>query len=224
MIFSMTFCVRKRIGRVNLWMEDVVLHYQPGSEARLNSLLETTEKLLKPFPCRTPPVFTPWFSDSHFPIRPAKSAPVITSIDNRYFQSSPHRPGLESIVQRTQEHLSVDRLIQGQKDFLLETKENLLLGGLKNSRTSPHDHKHYCAVKASPFRRSWSVFTHKGVLLQNSEPLSRDFCHMVSMFQLHLRQRVRWVISKHNCPGDIEQVSVDICPFMLACWLTVNNW
>lgn len=223
-IFSITFCVRKRKGRVNLWMEDVVLHYQPGSEARLNSLLETTEKLLKPFPCRTPPVFTPWFSDSHFPIRPAKSAPVINSFDNRYFQSSPHRPGLESIVQRTQEHLSVDRLIQGQKDFLLETKENLPLGGLKNSRASPHDHKHYCAVKASPFRRSWSVFTHKGVLLQNSEPLSRDFCHMVSMFQLHLRQRVRWVISKHNCPGDIEQVSVDICPFMLACWLTVNNW
>lgn len=217
-------CVWQRIGRINLWMEDVVLHYQPGSEARLNSLLETTEKLLKPFPCRTPPVFTPWFSDSHFPIRPAKSAPVITSFDNRYFQSSPHRPGLESIVQRTQEHLSVDRLIQDHKDFILETKENLLLGGLKNSRASPHDHKHYCAVKASPFRRSWSVFTHKGVLLQNSEPLSQDFCHMVSMLQLHLRQRVRWVISKHNCPGDIEQVSADICPFMLACWLTVYNW
>uniref|UniRef100_A0A674P5W2 Uncharacterized protein n=1 Tax=Takifugu rubripes TaxID=31033 RepID=A0A674P5W2_TAKRU len=140
-------------------MEDVVLHYQPGSEARLNSLLETTEKLLKPFPCRTPPVFTPWFSDSHFPIRPAKSAPAITSFHNRYFQN-----------------------------FILETKENLLPG-------------------ASPFRRSWSVFTHKGVLLQNSKPLSQDFCHMVSILQLHLRQRVRWVISKHNY----------ICPFMLAC-------
>lgn len=189
----------------------MVLHYRPGSDARINSLLETTEKLLKPFPCRTPPLFTPWFSDSRLPIRPAKSAPVITSFDNRYIQSGSHRSGLESIVQRVEEHLSADRLIQDPKDFVYGTKENLPPSDLKNTISSPHDHKHYYSVKSSPSRRSWSVFTHRGVLLQNSQPLSKHFCHVVSVLKLHLRQRVKWVISKHNCPGDIEQVSTDIC-------------
>lgn len=64
-------------------MEDVVLHYQPRSAGGLNSLLERTEKLLKPFPCRTPPVFTPWYpsvaTDRRLPIRPARPAPIIIS-------------------------------------------------------------------------------------------------------------------------------------------------
>uniref|UniRef100_A0A3Q0R3A5 Zgc:101664 n=1 Tax=Amphilophus citrinellus TaxID=61819 RepID=A0A3Q0R3A5_AMPCI len=42
----------------------------------LGSLLETTQKLLEPFPCRTPPVFTPWFptasGDCPLPLRPGR--------------------------------------------------------------------------------------------------------------------------------------------------------
>uniref|UniRef100_A0A665VK12 Shieldin complex subunit 3 n=1 Tax=Echeneis naucrates TaxID=173247 RepID=A0A665VK12_ECHNA len=64
-------------------MEDVVVHYRSGSADRLGSLIERTEKLLEPFPCRTPPVFRPWFSTAghRLPIRPTKPAPVITSND-----------------------------------------------------------------------------------------------------------------------------------------------
>lgn len=190
-------------------MEDVVLHYLPRSDARLNSQLETTEKLLEPFPCRTPPVFTPWFSDSHLPIRPAKSAPVITSFDITYTQSASHSPGIDGIVQRP--HLFVDRLLQDPKDFVPETKENLVPPDLETTRASSPKGKHGYSVKATPSLRSWSVFTHRGVLLQRSQPLSKGFCRMVSMLQLHLRQRARWVISKHNCAGNLEQVSTDIC-------------
>ncbi|XP_071340165.1 shieldin complex subunit 3 [Trachinotus anak] len=75
-------------------MDNVVLHYQSGSEDRLSSLIERTEKLLEPFPCRTPPVFTPWFptaADHWLPIRPAKPAPVITSSGDLLISDSrPH--------------------------------------------------------------------------------------------------------------------------------------
>ncbi|KAM3842748.1 shieldin complex subunit 3 [Diretmus argenteus] len=63
-------------------MEDVVLHYKPGSASQLDRLLERTEKLLEPFPCRVPPVFTPWFppaADCWLPIRPSRPAPIITA-------------------------------------------------------------------------------------------------------------------------------------------------
>ncbi|KAG7219744.1 hypothetical protein INR49_018837, partial [Caranx melampygus] len=54
-----------------------------GPADQLSSLLETTQKLLEPFPCRPPPVFTPWFpsntADRRLPIRPARPAPVITA-------------------------------------------------------------------------------------------------------------------------------------------------
>uniref|UniRef100_A0A3P8U1H1 Shieldin complex subunit 3 n=1 Tax=Amphiprion percula TaxID=161767 RepID=A0A3P8U1H1_AMPPE len=65
-------------------MEDVVLHYRSGSAEGLQTLFETSEKLLEPFPCRPPPVFTCWFTAAaadRLPIRPVKPAPVITSSD-----------------------------------------------------------------------------------------------------------------------------------------------
>ncbi|KAM9744160.1 shieldin complex subunit 3 isoform 2-T2 [Menidia menidia] len=63
-------------------MEHVVLHYRPGPAGGLSSLLETTEKLLEPFPCRPPPAFTPWFPPEasaglRLPLRPARPSPVI---------------------------------------------------------------------------------------------------------------------------------------------------
>ncbi|XP_068594847.1 shieldin complex subunit 3 isoform X2 [Brachionichthys hirsutus] len=79
-------------------MEDVVLHYQPGSDPGLRCLLETTEKLLRSFPCRTPPVFSPWFpaaADHHRPIRPAKAAPIITVSED-----GPHRDTVQRKAQK----------------------------------------------------------------------------------------------------------------------------
>lgn len=193
-------------------MEEVVLHYLPRSDARLSSQLETTEKLLQAFPCRSAPVFRPWFPGSHLPIRPANPAPVITSAEISSPQRASHSPG--------KEHLFVNGLRQDPKVSVSGTKENLVPAELETTRASPQKRKQGYCVKATPSLRSWSVFTHRGVLLQHSQPLSKGFCRVVSTLQLHLRQRVRWVISRHNCAGDIEQVSTDIC------WLSspVNNW
>lgn len=61
-------------------MEDVVLHYKPEQGQDLSALIETTEKLLAPFPSRPPQVFSPWFPsivDRHLPLRPARPAPTI---------------------------------------------------------------------------------------------------------------------------------------------------
>lgn len=186
-------------------MEDVVLHYQPGSAVGLSSLLERAEKLLESFPRRTPPVFTPWFptaADRHRPIRPAKPAPIITRLcevseirpdpstaQNRLPQPKTHEnPRAESM---TVPH----ETLQEPKDGVSET---------------PRRNKGCVTVADRPLRRSWSVFTHRGVLLQSSKPLSKQFHHMVSVHRLHLYQRVKWVISQHNCgtSGDIEQVSI----------------
>lgn len=185
----------------------MVLHYLPGSDARLSSQLETTERLLQPFPCRTPPVFTPWFPGSRLPIRPAKAAPVIASFDLSCTPRASHSPGVDSVVQ---ERLFVERLLQDPKVVVSGTKENIVPADVENTRASSHKCKHGYSVKATPSLRSWSVFTHRGVLRQHSQPLSKGFCRMVSMLKLHLRQRVRWVIGTHNCAGDMEQVSAAV--------------
>ncbi|XP_051278342.1 shieldin complex subunit 3 [Dicentrarchus labrax] len=197
-------------------MEDVVLHYQPGSAAGLSSLLERTEKLLEPFPCRTLPVFTPWFpsaADRHPPIRPAKPAPVIscsgdlprTDTDLNTLQ----RP--EPVAERPHE---TTRTPQKRKRDVSETPTHPPPASLFNkpeseiSRSSPDRHKDGGPVTDSPIKRSWSVFTQKGVLLQSAQSLSKQFHHVVSVHKLHLRQRVKWVISQHHCgpARDIEQV------------------
>ncbi|XP_070761060.1 shieldin complex subunit 3 [Enoplosus armatus] len=215
-------------------MEDVVLHYQPGSAAGLSSLLETTEKLLESFPCRTPPVFTPWFPSAagcHLPIRPAKPAPVITSSAELLVSDSrPHthtarnrlqKPEVD-VAERPHEGPRVETTRappenqQKPKDgvCISETPNHLLPASLSNkpereiTRPSPEKRKDGFSVTDSPVKRSWSVFTQKGVLQQSSQSLSKQFRHMVSIHRLHLRQRVKWVISQHNCGAarDIEQV------------------
>lgn len=233
-------------------MEDVVLHYQPGSAARLGSLLETTEKLLEPFPCRTPPVFIPWFptsaTDRRLPIRPAKPAPVITSSadllisDNNRLHfhtaatetselqkpedsvSENHHdcPGAETIT-------SAPDKTQKSRDAICvsETPNHLLplspynKPGSRITRLSPEKQpqkdKEGFTTTGCPIKRSWSVFTQKGVLLQSSQSLSKEFTHMVSIHSLHLRQRAKWVISEDNCGAatSIEQVSA---------WFTEQGW
>ncbi|XP_061528668.1 shieldin complex subunit 3 [Phycodurus eques] len=73
-------------------MEDVVVHHHLEDSDGLSDLIATTEKLLEPFVCRPPPVFTPWFSYSSAerppPIRPAKCAPVIKAADLKYLHEA----------------------------------------------------------------------------------------------------------------------------------------
>lgn len=216
-------------------MEDVVLHYQPGSAAGLSCLLERTEKLLESFPRRTPPVFSPWFpssTDRHLPIRPARAAPVITcTSDSLVSESRQHTHTAQNKLQKPDVDSPVaDRPCDSPRAeatrrphenpqkatddvCVSETPNHLLPASLSDkaeteiTRLSPD--KDGSPVTDSPVKRSWSVFTQKGVLLQSSQSLSKQFHHMVSTHRLHLRQRVKWVISQHNCGAatDIEQVS-----------------
>ncbi|TDH12619.1 hypothetical protein EPR50_G00049180 [Perca flavescens] len=207
-------------------MDDVVLHYQPGSAAGFSCLLERTEKLLETFPCRTPPVFSPWSpsaADRHLPIRPAKPAPIITcSGDLLVSDSRTHTHTAQIQLQEPE----VDRLIaerphnqpstpaenpQEPKDAACVSEtQNPLLPEREVTRLPPEKHKGKDGVPVtdSPVKRSWSIFTHKGVLLQSSQSLSKQFRNMVSTHRLHLHQRAKWVICRHNCGAarDIEQV------------------
>ncbi|XP_063340010.1 shieldin complex subunit 3 [Pelmatolapia mariae] len=171
-------------------MEDVVLHYQPGSADELGSLLETTQKLLEPFPLRAPPAFTPWFptltGDRPLPIRPAKPAPVVTCLDDS--PAAEVRP----------------------RDGDPETHCNLHPVSPNNRpEKQPHKDKDGAFGTGSEVRRSrWSVFTQRGVLQQSLQSLSKQFHHAVSVHGLHLHQRAKWVIGELNCGAarDIEEV------------------
>ncbi|GAA6230497.1 uncharacterized protein LOC108875247 [Lates japonicus] len=213
-------------------MEDVVLHCQSGSAAGFSSLLETTEKLLEPFPRRTPPVFTPWFpaaADRRLPIRPARPAPVITSLadllasDSRaHTHTTPTEPHLPE--NKPQKHdVDTDKRCdrphtettarpeetQHSRDvFSVSETPNHLLPASPRHRAERRVTDLPQKNTESPIKRSWSVFTQRGVLLDSSQSLSRRFHHMVSVHRLHLRQRAKWVISEDNCgtARDIEQV------------------
>ncbi|XP_059193321.1 shieldin complex subunit 3 [Centropristis striata] len=180
-------------------MEDVVLHYQPGSAAGLSCLLETTEKLLEWFPCRIPPVFTPWSpaaTDRHLPIRPAQPAPVITrSADLLISDSGTHAHAAQE--QKPE--------VPNNAVCISETP-NCLLPESEVPRPPPDKHRDGVPIPGSPLKRSWSVFTQKGVVLQCS--LSEQLRHTVSVHRLHLHQRAKWVVRQHNCGAsrDIEQV------------------
>ncbi|KAM9857924.1 shieldin complex subunit 3 isoform 1-T2 [Aulostomus maculatus] len=208
-------------------MEDVVLHYQPGSTDRLSTLLERTEKLLEPFPCRPPPVFTPWFpvtaADRRLPIRPAKPAPIILSLTSPL----PHDGHFHTAVTRLhpENKLRKPKRVAGRppaatadspptpKDTVSDpqTSSHALASMLGDEATKEENHKDgapLIAATDTPLKRSWSVFAQRGVLLQNSQLLSQHFHHMVSVHRLHLRQRAKWVIGQHNCGAarDVEQV------------------
>ncbi|XP_037536769.1 shieldin complex subunit 3 [Nematolebias whitei] len=186
-------------------MEDVILHYLPGSADGLSSLLERTEQLLKPFTCRTPPVFTLWFptaaGDHRLPLRPAKPAPRISSTDVVTVTAcqTENKPqgdisdGLSADAHRIcAETLHESPEKTGDTFCVSETPSSLIP---ERETTTPEK-------DVLPVRRSWTIFTQRRVLL---EPLSERFRHMVSVQALHLRQRAKWVITKDNC-RDIEKV------------------
>nr|XP_019969217.1 PREDICTED: uncharacterized protein LOC109647847 [Paralichthys olivaceus] len=210
-------------------MEDVVLHYQSGSVEELSSLFQRTEKLLDSFPCRPPPLFTPWFpSDHRPPIRPAKPAPVITCAgDSLASDSRPHTTGkLPQKTQRRHNHppsettgSPPEKTKRGDGVFCIsETPNHLLPSSLcpkpergvtgLSPQKLPQEDKHGVTVTDAMVKRSWSVFTRRGVFPQSCQSLSKQFDHMVSVHRLHLRQRAKWVIRGSNCGSarDIEQV------------------
>ncbi|KAI3372166.1 hypothetical protein L3Q82_007021 [Scortum barcoo] len=199
-------------------MEDVVLHYQPGAAAGLCSLLEKTEKLLESFPCRTPPVFAPWFpaaTDRHLPIRPAKPAPVITCSGVLVSDSEPrshteqNKPQSSAGDERPRGHRPSETnrtpdSPQKHKDGVAETSNRRLL---EVTGPSSVKHKDCRSATDSPVKRSWSVFAQRRVSLQCVQTPSKQFQHTMSVHKLDLRQRAKWVIGQHNCGAarDIEQ-------------------
>ncbi|XP_074495715.1 shieldin complex subunit 3 [Sebastes fasciatus] len=202
-------------------MEDVVLHYQPGSAAGLSCLLERTEKLLESFPCRPPPVFTPWSpaaTDRHLPIRPARPAPVITCSAGLLISGSrTHTQTAQNQLQKHEVHRHVAKTAPNQPapETPQEPKHTVCISKTPNQLLTerevtrpPDKHKDGVPVTDSPVKRSWSVFTQKGVLLQDSESPSKRFHHVVSVHRLHLHQRAKWVIGQHNwgAARDVEQV------------------
>ncbi|KAM7415524.1 hypothetical protein PAMA_017843 [Pampus argenteus] len=126
-------------------MEYVVLHYQPGSADGLAALLERTQKLLEPFPCRPPPVFTPWFPAApgrHLPIRPAKPAPVITSLAQIPASDSRLHTHTEAVTER-RDCLHVPRDVLSREGFTRSWSVFAQKGVLLQSSQSLSKHFHH---------------------------------------------------------------------------------
>ncbi|KAM9810245.1 shieldin complex subunit 3 [Neosynchiropus ocellatus] len=205
-------------------MEDVVLHYRPGAAEELGALLERTERLLQPFPCRPTPIFRPWFpTDRQLPIRPAKPAPIIT-IDDRSSPLYTHRN--EDITGAPPEKIrgsaspecdhqepscagaSGQNPVESRTCFTETQTNSPSVLFCKEQRVSPLSSGKHGEALSVQQKRSWSIFTHKHVRHRSSKLLSKHFHHMVSTHRLHLRQRAKWIIRKCNCGSsqDIEKV------------------
>ncbi|KAM9393089.1 shieldin complex subunit 3 isoform 1-T2 [Pholidichthys leucotaenia] len=179
-------------------MEDVLLHYRCGSADDLGVLLERTEKLLEPFPCRTPPAFKPWFpTTATAAIRPVKAAPVITSSDRSPAAAAAH-PRSETPPESPQ----------------------------RSPQKRPHTDKDGVHAAVSPVKRRWGVFRQTwGVLPQSSASPSKQFGHMMSVHGLHPRQRAKWVITEVNCGEErsVEQVWTSLIRTVRASRLPTVN-
>ncbi|MEQ2229867.1 hypothetical protein ILYODFUR_023373 [Ilyodon furcidens] len=184
-------------------MDDVVLHFHPGSVVGLSSLLERTEKLLEPFTCRPAPVFSPWFptvpAGHRLPIRPAKPAPRITPAGGVLTAEKKSQRG-NSIVSTDTPAKHADKT---EDALCISETPNHLIPVSQTTSTSPRQHPGTERDRL-PVRRSWNVFTHRGFLLQSSQPLSKCFHRLVSVHRLHLHQRAKWVITEQNC-NDVEK-------------------
>lgn len=200
--------------RLSVLMEDVVLHYRPGSADGLRVLVERTERLLEAFPCRPPPVFSPWFPSAvgcPLPIRPARPPPIISDWSESRTCTAHSRLDKPGETCAGKCHGEAEPACEGPQELPKRLPPTVLLSGgePQATRTLPHGRGVHVAHALRP---SWSVFKQKGVLLRRSQPLSKHFRHMVTIHRLHLQQRVKWVIGQHNCgtSGDIEQVCLQI--------------
>ncbi|XP_020561980.1 uncharacterized protein FLJ26957 [Oryzias latipes] len=168
-------------------MEDVVLHFPPQSADGLGSLLEWTEKLLEPFPCRRPPLFQPWFADGRLPIRPARPAPVIPASE-KLFPST--QPGAETTSENGHaDGTSAEDPRSPRSQWSKDVSETPNPPGNKD---------------VAPIRQSWIIFPLREPF-PHSCLLSKHFDSTINVHRLHLRQRAKWVITKHNC-GSVEKV------------------
>ncbi|XP_028312463.1 shieldin complex subunit 3 [Gouania willdenowi] len=159
-------------------MEDVVLHVRPSACEQLESLLQSTERLLKPFPLRAPPLFKPWFiaANQPLPIRPAKPAPII--------KHTPHWLVSEGVAQTKNQSNDVQTAPTSRADG-------------NPSLRSEADH--------SAVTRCWSVSRTRGDAAHVLP--SKCFQRSLSIHRLHPLQRVMWVIGQHNCgTRTLEQV------------------
>ncbi|XP_062272928.1 shieldin complex subunit 3 [Scomber scombrus] len=188
-------------------MEEVVLHYAAGSADRLSALLETTEKLLEPFPCRPPPLFTRWFPPTAgrpLPIRPAKPPPVISASGQTL--APPPRPAAGRPSREDGDSVSMSETPSPASLF----------------RTSGPDPDRVLVLD-SPVRRSWSVSSQRAAALRRSQPPSKQFDHMISVHQLNLRQRAKWTISQNHCEPSMEQVWRSLTRLIRSCRLPSCN-
>uniref|UniRef100_A0A4W5R1S5 Zgc:101664 n=1 Tax=Hucho hucho TaxID=62062 RepID=A0A4W5R1S5_9TELE len=72
---------------------------------------------------------------------------------------------------------------------------------LENIRT------HLQSADEREVKRSWSVFSPRGVYIHNTQTFSKQFHKVVWRHRLHMRQRAKWVIDKLNfVTGDIEHI------------------
>lgn len=202
------------VWRPSVLMEDVVLHYRPGSAAGVSELVVQTERLLEVFPCRPAPVFTPWFPSAAgrpLPIRPARPPPVISAWSvGCTARNPPGQPGEGPGAAGLQR--------EGPQREEQQGAPTVLPSGAGPQTTRTPSGRPALSVAATPVRRSWSVLKQGGFLgSRNPSTLSKHFTHMVSVHRLHPQQRVKWVIAQHNCgtSRDIEQVSLQCCTNVL---------
>lgn len=206
-------------------MEDVVLHYRPGSTQNLSALIETTERLLAPFPCRPPQVFTPWFpsiDDQHLPLRPARPAPIILSApDQDYLTENRDQTG-PSGTEVVQKHVHTENKTENRTSpeadkhgAPLRDKEVLCVP------ETPADAVPVRSTFQSPVKRRWTVFKQKKDQRQ-VQPMSQCFHHTVSRLRLQPQQRVKWLIDRDNC-RDVEQVWRVLTRSGLGCSLPTCN-
>ncbi|CAK6979913.1 shieldin complex subunit 3 [Scomber scombrus] len=198
-------------------MEEVVLHYAAGSADRLSALLETTEKLLEPFPCRPPPLFTRWFPPTAgrpLPIRPAKPPPVISASGQTLAPPHSLQQDGSAPLQKPRDEPSRE---DGDSVSMSETPSPESL--FKTSRPDPDR----VLVLDSPVRRSWSVSSQRSAALRRSQPPSKQFDHMISVHQLNLRQRAKWTISQNHCEPSMEQVWRSLTRLIRSCRLPSCN-
>ncbi|CAL1615091.1 unnamed protein product [Knipowitschia caucasica] len=199
-------------------MEDVVLHYKSGPDQDLSTLIGTTEKLLAPFPCRPPQVFSPWFPsivDRHLPLRPARPPPRIPSTPDPIPETRGINRPTEDSNQTTPTKGHVNSTeIRGLSPSLDQPEEDR--GILLVPETPPDPGLQVQTKPETPSKRCWTVFRHRVRTKDQSrvqirvQTSSRRFLQTVSKLQLQDRQRVKWIIDKNNC-RDMEQVWRSLC-------------
>ncbi|XP_061117447.1 shieldin complex subunit 3 [Conger conger] len=186
---------------------DVFLHYK-SNKGNLRDLVDLAEKALEEFPCRILPTFTPWFpsgGDKSLPIKPQKSAPVISVEDQKQIQF---------YLWCSEPLLSArsDCEFEGLKEFsTADVKQSLSRRRVISEDAASKAHDDIVSGDRR-LRRSWSAVTLGSLLSLQIQPFSRQFQKVVERFGLHSLQRAKWIIEEPNCvSSDLEHVWTVLC-------------